>query len=332
MIKKNFLNASHSYRGPQKNYNAKFNQDGEIQMFRRLADGIAAKCNAILTPEMHGKGYVKFQTSFGVNRIVEISDLLVICKKKKHVKISFLQAKKHHSLNQIGTPFVLDFQADLLQYDLLSNAPNIVPTRRKFPFPKNILNFSTTGSLRTYGVFYIDANGDTNMLYSATSQLYPLSSLPQKIAPKAHPQIQLAYFNKKSSLMKAEMINNDCVGAKDVNTYAKELMKFNIGAELILSNPSVVPVAKYIITLLNNRLVDVNMKLNSNSNHIDKNRYYLEKTIISEILYDCFGQSEVENEGPVELLTPYGGYGGYPRMLIVDCTDYEENNQNDSEK
>ena len=92
------------------------------------------------------------------------------------------------------------------------------------------------------------------------------------------------------------------------------------------------PVAGYINTLLNNRLVDINIKLSLSSNHIDKNRYYLEKKIISKILYDCFGQLEVENERPIELLAPYGGDGGYPRMLIVDCTDYEENNQNDGEK
>ena len=324
MIKKKFLNTSYVYQGPQKKYNAQFNQDGEIQMFRRLADGIASKCKAVLTPEMHGKGYVKFQTSFGTYRTVEISDLLIICKRKKRIKISFLQAKKHHSSQQIGTSSVLDFQADLLQYDLLRNAPNVIPTRQKFPFPTNILNFSTTESLRTYGTFYVDANGEINMLYSATSQLSPLHPLPRTVAPKAHPQIILAYNNKSSSLIKSEILNNDCVGAKDVNTYAKELMKFNIGAELIWSNPQIDPIVNYLSTHLHNRLVDVNIKLNSSSNRVEMNKYYLEKRIILEMLRDCFEQSVIENELPIESLRPYGMNGAYHRMLIIDCSDYED--------
>ena len=324
MIKKNFLNTPHSYHSPQKKYNAKFSQDGEIQMFRRLADGIAAKCKAILTPEMHGKGYVKFQTSFGISRTVEISDLLIICKKKNRTKISFLQAKKHHSSQPVVTSLVLDFQADLLQYDLLSKAPNVTPTRRKFPFPANILNFSATESLRTYGTFYIDANGEINMLYSATNQLSPPPYAHITVAPKAHPQIILAYNNKNSSLIKSEIVNNDCVGTKDVNTYAKELMNFNIGAELILSDPKVVPIADYISVLLHNRLADVNAKLSSKSNHVNVNRYRLEKQIISEMLRDCFGKTIIENELPIESLEHYGKNGAYHRMLIVDCSDYEE--------
>ena len=327
MIKKNYLNTSHTYSNQQKKYNAIFSKDGEIQMFRRLADGIAAKCPSVFTPEMHCKGYVRFLTKFGMKRTVEISDLLIVCQKNNRIKISFLQAKKHHNKNKVNTTSVLDFKADLLQYDLLNRAPDVEATNKKYPFPPNILNFSPTKSLRTYGTFYLDSNNEINMLYSATSELTPPKKIPQSIAPKSHPQITLKYNDIKNTNLYASNKKNpmDCVGAKDVNTFADELMQFNIGAELFVNDPKVKPVVDYISHLLNNRLADVNALIDNALKYKSTIKYIQEKKLISSILNNClkFEKSNINLEDSKNsALHPYKENGAYHRMLIIDCTDY----------
>jgi hypothetical protein len=150
----------------------KISKVNEIRLFRAMAASLNNhNTSAFFVKESH-QCYVKYK-SLAANKTVkkEISDLVIVSYLGQSVKLCFLQAKYHR--NHLGRKRFLDFDGDYFQWELLNNRPVIENCGRKVVFPANILSFTDYDSIGSFGVFYYDAKGKIDMLYSVAKLIKP---------------------------------------------------------------------------------------------------------------------------------------------------------------
>lgn len=130
----------------------------EIALFRALQDAFSGLSGNALVEEYHGsRSQVRFTRHRRGGRITpqcELADLLLICYRRGDtisVRMTWLQAK----LN--GKPLLFPsfaFPANLEQWDLLCNRPEVRGAYRRFNPPPNLLSEAVLPSIGSFGVFY----------------------------------------------------------------------------------------------------------------------------------------------------------------------------------
>jgi hypothetical protein len=138
----------------------------EVNLFRLMANIFnSGTTMSTFVDEVHGhKGFVDYYSKYlGKTKKIEIADLLIItCNRRTNeIRLCFVQAKyRRGSYRRF-----LTFGANLYQWELLKDKPNIIDTYNK-GFPVNILNFSTYESITSFGIFYHDSNGQIEFLFT----------------------------------------------------------------------------------------------------------------------------------------------------------------------
>lgn len=139
---------------------AKFSNDGEVELFRKLAKAIEHGSSSIFVEETHGavKYNVEFNLATGVKARCEIADLLIISRSDSAplYRATFWQAKKQAKSKWValGTPERhVDFKGQFNQWDLLSRRPAIIGVPPFIP-PGDLLTSFSSGSIGSFGVFY----------------------------------------------------------------------------------------------------------------------------------------------------------------------------------
>lgn len=155
----------------------------EVRLFREMSRILrknGSRC--VFIEETHGRrGLVTFTSQIKRSRMTwtkEIADLLVLVysRQKREIRLSLLQAKYHRTKR---SPFLI-FHGDYLQLELLRDRP-IIAVPNLYGLPADFLSLGGRyESFRTYGVFYHDANGEIDLLFSIASLLKEKSRRCQK--------------------------------------------------------------------------------------------------------------------------------------------------------
>lgn len=138
---------------------------GEIKLFQAFIRAFNALGVDALAKEYHGNRYqVTFNESRGAGRATprcELCDVMIInypIGNPSAARVTFNQAKVTdnalgcHRTFSAAAPY--SFRANLEQWDLLSNRPNISSASRSFHPPLNLLSGALLPSVGTFGVFY----------------------------------------------------------------------------------------------------------------------------------------------------------------------------------
>lgn len=165
---------------------------GEIALFRVLKNAFGSLRPAFHVEEYHGsKRQVYFNTSqswLKPRARCELCDLLLITYSSTgnpEVRLMLLQAKlsriKHSDL---CLPSGLQssptrFQADYVQWDLLSSRPRLEPTS-SFEPPPELLRKALVPSIGAFGVFHRTDCGLIDMFYASADTLQPVGSPTRK--------------------------------------------------------------------------------------------------------------------------------------------------------
>lgn len=178
----------------KKKLNMAINKSGvkieEVSLFREMSNQFNNHpvSRSTYVEEIHGrKGWVQFASGYktGGTAICELGDLLFLTydKSVKELRICILQAK--YRKGRYGK--FLNFNADLFQWELLRDKPNII-NKGSLIFPENILNFRYDyESIAAYGIFYNDnISGDIDFLYT----------IPRHIRPRSYPKIAVSKGNR----------------------------------------------------------------------------------------------------------------------------------------
>lgn len=160
------------------------NKKGEIALFRafiRVLNNIGPNS---LAHEYHGNRYqVTFNALRGAGRSVprcELCDVMIIYYPEGNpdlARFTFNQAKvTKKPLNYLPTTTLpYNFQANLEQWDLLSNRPIITSVTKKNQFPPDLLASAILPSIGTFGIFY-PTNTGFDFAYFVANELSPLNN------------------------------------------------------------------------------------------------------------------------------------------------------------
>lgn len=178
----------------KKELNMVINKSGvkieEVSLFREMSKQFNnyPVSRSTYVEEIHGrKGWVQFASGYktGGTATCELGDLLFLTYDKavKELRICILQAK--YRKGRYGK--FLNFNADLFQWELLRDKPDI-SNKGRLIFPKNILNFRNDyQSISAYGIFYNDnISGDIDFLYT----------IPGHIGPRSYPKRTISKGNR----------------------------------------------------------------------------------------------------------------------------------------
>ncbi|WP_431480823.1 hypothetical protein [Pseudomonas thivervalensis] len=159
---------------------------GEIKLFRAFIRAFNALGPDALAKEYHGNRYqVTFNESRGAGRATprcELCDVMIInypAGNPSAARITFNQAKVTD--NALGCSRIVtaaapySFRANLEQWDLLSNRPDISSASRAFHPPSNLLSSALLRSVGTFGVFY-PVGTSFNFAYLVADGLAPLNN------------------------------------------------------------------------------------------------------------------------------------------------------------
>lgn len=265
----------------------------EVFLFREMAKAFnhseISKCTYV--EEIHGpKGMVNFPSKYKVGGIakVELGDLLLLTfdKATNQLRICILQAKyekKKYSR-------FLDFKANLFQWELLLNKPDIID-KSSFNFPPNILNFRDDYySITAYGIFYHNnVSGEVDFLYTLPRSIVPYS-YPTKLYSTRRGIRKFKFHcpTAPDETCRMGFLKNETISTCCIDTFEKQVLSCRIGA------PIDVTIYSYIISLLKH------MKSGAD-----------DTTVIDELLYsldsDNFRDNYIQTGFPE----------AYPSALIV---------------
>ncbi|MYN14178.1 hypothetical protein GSY71_13615 [Pusillimonas sp. TS35] len=161
---------------------------GEIALFRVLQGTFGSLRPMFHVEEYHGnKHQIHFATSqpwLKPRARCELCDLLLITYSSTgdpQVRLMLLQAKlsrvKHSGLCSPSgmKPNSTRFQADYVQWDLLSSRPRLEPTN-SFKPPPELLRSALVPSIGAFGVFHRADSGLIDMFYASADTLQPVGS------------------------------------------------------------------------------------------------------------------------------------------------------------
>jgi len=112
--------------------NVNFAGDGEVDLFRKLAEAIVRNSKSLFVGETHSatKYNVSFDLTTGVKTRCEIADLLIVSKSVQFpfLRATFWQAKKQKTSKWVSLKSSdqhIDFSGQFNQWDLLSRRPAV---------------------------------------------------------------------------------------------------------------------------------------------------------------------------------------------------------------
>ncbi len=217
--------------------NSAFNRDGEVALFRQLANSILAHTNGVFIDETHGTvAKVEFTSPINGIEHCEISDLLLIMKdiQSRQYRATFWQAKKekHPRWPVAISDANFDFEAQFNQWELLSQRPSIKGLSKFHP-PSDLLSNATSPSIGSFGVFY-ERNGVIEVNYSVAEAV--TSSGITK-----HPRMVI-----NGHLSKYIYAHREALVRSDMDSFFEAINDFSIGSLLDPTSPPGKWLAKYI--------------------------------------------------------------------------------------
>lgn len=186
----------------------------------------------VFIEETHGRrGWVTFTSQIKRPRMIwtkEIADLLVLVysRRKKEARLSLLQAKYHRTKR---SPFLI-FHGDYLQLELLRDRP-IIAVPNLYGLPADFLSLGGRyESFRTYGVFYHDASGEIDLLFSIALLLKEKSRRSQKAG-----NISFPGSNGCPVLFCARGNHQEVLSTCSIDFYQYSLLSNRIGVPISVS-------------------------------------------------------------------------------------------------
>ncbi|MEO1029946.1 MAG: hypothetical protein AAFX55_00995 [Bacteroidota bacterium] len=200
---------------------------GEVALFRAMEAYIKRTHNAVLVEETH-QCYVTFNTKNCTQIKKEISDLWIITfsPNKNEARMTFLQAKYERKKRPIIHQG-FSFTGDYFQFKLLSERP-IITNASTFNFPNNILSFTNSDAIGSFGVFYIDNNQQVDMVFSTASNLTCKSGT---CTTKTR-VIYLNKPNKNANYVQNQYGNQELLDSFYISEFENGLLNLEIGAEI----------------------------------------------------------------------------------------------------
>lgn len=149
----------------------------EISLFNNLRSTFERLTKDFTIDVLHGSSHqVTFKSKYPWAPIkkparCELCDLMVVTFRTNplRIRLTFLQNKADKIIGNLP----LTFSADMLQWELLSEKPQVCGISPFNP-PPNMLSEALLPSVGTFGVFYRDTNSDYNMAYAIANVLGPI--------------------------------------------------------------------------------------------------------------------------------------------------------------
>lgn len=220
------------------NVSVKGKKIDETTLFRAMANELNrnSSCTYVneYVEEIHGtKKLVIFESKIlNEPKTVELGDLLLVTfdKETKELRICILQAKYKSG----GYYTFLNFNANILQWELLKNKYTI-KNKFSYNFPPNILNFrSDYKSITAYGIFYKDKAGQIDFLYTLPIFIKPAKKIkkPLKNFIKSfHFRCPTGYCNPDPFRMRKNR-TKETISTCSIETFEKQLLLGKIGAPI----------------------------------------------------------------------------------------------------
>ncbi|WP_417437787.1 hypothetical protein [Idiomarina sp.] len=285
----------------------------EVQQFRALMRSFGSLKKPFKIEEFHGmKHQVVFNGKGSWGRPsarCEISDLLIISYRKSpefQARATLLQAKKSNEKHSnlcsgfSNTIPYTDFKANLEQWDLLSRRPNVLPYP-PFDCHPEILSGAILPSIGSLGVFHRYSGKDYGFFYVVADLAVPMNSPTRKYAKL-----------KTKTNSRSRTVNGytECTYACCLPTFAEALYRLEIGTPIEPKN------------CVNNK--DENYRNNFRGWLRAVLYSHIEMTNNESVLArDLLGQIESDYEG--EFMSEP------PRLLLLNCDDFEFNKQRQSD-
>ena len=157
----------------------------EISLFRAFIRSFGNLGSDALAAEYHGTRHqVEFDEQRGAGRSrprCELCDVLIVQYEAGNpagARLTLNQAKV--SGKQLGCGYTVrtgtrtTFRANLEQWDLLANRPDVSPATRRFCPPRPLLSGALLPSVGSFGVFYPTGSGSFEFAYFVAELLGPL--------------------------------------------------------------------------------------------------------------------------------------------------------------
>lgn len=168
----------------------------EVSLFRAFIRSFRTVGTEVLAREYHGARYqVEFKQSRGAGRPYprcELCDVLIIQYQagnpsgaRMTVNQAKVTAKSLGCVDTTSTGTPKTFKANLEQWDLLANRPDVAPVTRKFRPPGSLLSGATLPSIGSFGVFYPVAGGAFEFAYFVAELLSPIRNNPGRFGTLA---------------------------------------------------------------------------------------------------------------------------------------------------
>ena len=237
--------------------------DSEETIFRNMSQVLSQNYHVHFIGTTHNQKVKFHSTQIGGTATREISDLWIIAfsPKKMLARMTFLQAKKNkEDLHTLPSTF----KGEYFQFELLSKRPILKQViGKKFNFPPDILSFACCSSIGSFGVFYLDNNGDIDMAYCSAKFLKPINQPPKNYKQSIiNLQIpRMPYLRKCGNRRYCD----ELVRCTSINRFTQNLLSLKIGAEFLyqsnisgfvastLANFRNDPVVNQLCSLLNTR-------------------------------------------------------------------------------
>jgi len=198
----------------------------EIFLFNQLIDYLnTSGIPACFARSVHAHaGFIDFHSAI-TNKVekVEIADIMLINHNilKHETRLSFIQAKYK---KQNYRKFV-SFQGDAIQWDLLTRRPLIVDSYAN-GFPSNILSFAKHKTITSFGVFYKDRSGETDLLFTLPDHLHPT------VRKKRTTLVFPGYYHCPSSSCPGIHAPDETISACQMHLFESSLLSGMIGAPI----------------------------------------------------------------------------------------------------
>ncbi len=178
----------------------------------------------------------------------ELSDLMIIIFSPtlKQARLTFLQAKYEKQIRPF--PCLNSYEANIEQWDLLSNRPSIKGALSSFCPPRDLLSAAILPSIGTFAFFIELPNNNFQIFYVIASELslarFPGNSKYCRLKPKAYPicgtHNYCAYFSggHYSSNSTTPGSHNECLVACGNVAFADQLYRMKIGSPIGQHNSS----------------------------------------------------------------------------------------------
>lgn len=208
----------------------------EEHLFREMAYEFNTSISKATYVEVIHKNYIEFISRYKVGGVakVELGDLMLLTydKATTELRICILQAKYRSKKYY----YFLDFKADIFQWELLKEKPDVTNISRRFDFPKHILNFRNDyESITAYGIFYHDnISGDIDFLYTLPRCINP-NMIPTSRVTKCEPKFSFRcpkLLGSPNRLCRAGIFHKETISSCSIDVFEQQVLRCKVGAPI----------------------------------------------------------------------------------------------------